>query len=123
MDNRFTKLTDMNVGYLYDNGHLCKGSLVKYRYLSRTIMAYNLDDRDNGWNIGIISHVHAMSFMRGIGAWQIKVDEDGIEERIEYVYDIKVHTSEPTVPFETVSTESHEIYLANNLNKTKTPIV
>jgi hypothetical protein len=120
MNKRFTKLTDVNVGYLYDNGHMGKGTLVKYRYLNRTMMAYSLDSKNNQWNIGIISHVQAISFMRGSGVWQIKVDENGIEEHIEFVYDISVHTSEPSVPLETVSTESHEIYLANNLNKPET---
>jgi hypothetical protein len=83
------------------------------------MVAYSLDDRDNHWNIGIISHVQAISFMRGNGVWQIKVDENGIEEHIEFVYDISVHTSESSVPLETVSTESHEIYLANSMNKAK----
>ena len=112
MSNRFTKVTNSNSRYLYDNGHMSKGNLVKYRFLGKTVLAYELDEDDNKWTVGIISHVYAMSFMKGIGVWQIKVDENGIEEHVEFVYDISVYTTEPSIPFETVSSESHEIYLA-----------
>jgi hypothetical protein len=100
-----------------------KGTLIKYKFLSKTILAYDLNERDNGWNVGIISHVYTMSFTRSVGLWQVKVDEKGIDERLQYIYDITVYTPDPSIPVETVSTESHEIYLASILNKVGTPSV
>tara|TARA_R110000868_G_scaffold213084_1_gene462969 strand:- start:280 stop:624 length:345 start_codon:yes stop_codon:yes gene_type:complete len=112
MNERYIKLTGANVDYLYDNGYMNKGRLVKYRYLDSLLIAYELDETDNGWNIGIISQVHVMTYTKGGGLWQMTVSENGIEEQLEYVYDLIVHTSEPDMPSERVSTDSHEIYLA-----------
>jgi hypothetical protein len=123
MSNTFVQLTDANAEHLYNIGYMNKGTLIKYKFLSKTILAYDLNERDNGWNVGIISHVYTMSFTRSVGLWQVKVDEKGIEERLEYIYDITVYTPDPSIPVETVSTESHEIYLSSILNKVGTPSV
>ena len=110
MSDRFVKLTEENASKLYDLGHFNQGNLVKYRWTAENILSYGLNEKENGWYIGIISHTYKAGFVRNSN--KITVDDKGIEEKIEFMYDIIVYTSDPTIPRETISFDTHEIYLA-----------
>lgn len=110
MSDRFIRLEHSNSAHMYDNGYMLKGNLVKYRFCNQTILSYGLDRDDNEWRYGIISHVHRMSFLRN--SLQIKFDENGISERMDCIYDLILFPSCPEFRIETISLESHEIYLA-----------
>jgi|DEB0MinimDraft_6_1074348.scaffolds.fasta_scaffold176079_2 hypothetical protein len=110
MNDRFVRLTNENATELYDLGYLGIGNLAKYRWLETNVLSYGLDDKDNNWHTGIVSHTYKAGFVRN--SYKVIVNDKGISDKIEYLYDIIVYTSDPSLPRETISIDTHEIYLA-----------
>lgn len=110
MNDRFIRLTNDNASKLYDLGYLSIGNLAKYRWLEMNMLSYGLDAKDNDWHTGIVSHTYKAGFVRN--SYRLTVDNNGISDKIEYLYDIIVYTSDPSLPRETISIDTHEIYLA-----------
>ncbi len=108
--NRFIRLTHNNMCDMYESGYMAKGNLVKYRYNGHWLHNYGLDSNDNEWRVGIISHIHRISFMRG--SLQIVINEEWLNERMDFIYDLVVFPNCGTYPTETISLEGYEIYLA-----------
>lgn len=109
-NKRFVKLINNNSRVLYDDGYMSKGNLVKYRYNGHWLNNYGLDSNDNQWRVGIISHVHRISFMRG--SLQIVINEEWLNEKMDFIYDLVVFPNCGTYSTETISLEGYDIYLA-----------
>lgn len=108
MNDRFIKVDNSNSNILYEEGYMERGCLVRYRWAATTLHSYGLDDNCNQWQTGIVSHVHRISFMRN--SLQIKI-EDNVDDHLEFIHDLIVFTCDPSIPMETISLETHEIYL------------
>lgn len=108
MNDRFIKVDDSNSNMLYEEGYMERGCLVKYRWAYTTLQSYGLDDNYNQWQTGIISHVHRISFTHN--SLQVKMS-DNDDYYLDFIYDLIVFTCDLEVPMETISLETHEIYL------------
>jgi len=111
MNNRYIRLTNANGDKLYADGLMERGNLVKYRWLGKTIHAYGLVSEGNEWYVGIICNTMRMTYTVD-NSLRITMDEDGIKEEYDFVYDFVVYPNCGEFPRETISSESHEIYLA-----------
>jgi len=108
--DRFIRLSNGNARDMYESKYMEKGNLVKYRYNGHWLNNYGLDSNDNEWRVGIISHVQRISFMRG--TLQIVINEEWLNEKMDFIYDLVVYPNCGTYPTETISLEGYDIYLA-----------
>lgn len=107
--SRFECLSEHNEERLYRSGSLKKGSLVKFKFLDKTLEYYQLDRTTESWHFGVISKIY----------WHMSlpppyiVEIDGKEFQERMCFDLEVHNMGLQM-LESISTSTHEIYLLKN---------
>jgi len=109
LNRRFIKLNKDNTEEMREKGFMDKGNLVKYRYASNLVDYYGLDCRENQWRIGIIDYVFQMPYKSSY--LRITVDENGMEENMDMIYDINVFPNCGEFGKEKVSIDTHDVFI------------
>ena len=95
-------VTHTNIDKLYSDGDFSKGSLVKFRFSTVSIVDYGLDGTDNEWCYGVVSSIH----------WYINTTTIALHpERDGVCYDFSVHNVTYGGDKEMINLELYDIIL------------
>ena len=108
--SRFECLTEHNEEKLYRSGGLRKGSLIKFRFLDKTLEYYQLDRAEEmDWHFGIVSKIYW--HMSLPPPYIVEFGEKKISERM--CFDLEVHNLRLQM-LESINTNTHDIHLLND---------
>ena len=105
MGKAFVRLDYTNMGRMYNEHKLIRGSLVKYRFNHDIINSYGLNSQTNHWSVGVVSKINWYVMTP---SYQYVVGETKNEE---VYYDISVHNVSDANGIEIINLKSNEIFL------------